>query len=151
MAPAATSASFTLGAPAAVTVTLTPAVPGSAVPLALLSASLPSGPQSLNFSLAAVPEGRYTLDVTATPAGGTAVPRSVPVTVDRSLTGFALAPAVISPNGDGVADSAAFNFTLSRPLSVQLRLEQAGVVVGTVFSGPLGPGVQSVAWDGTIN
>jgi hypothetical protein len=142
---------FTLGAAAAVTVTLTSPSPGAVVPLTLLSAPLPMGNNSFSWSLAAVPDGRYNLVVTATPSGGTAVTQSVPVLVDRTLTGFSAAPAVISPNGDGVVDATAFNFNLSQPVPVQLLVEQQGRVVGTVFSGTLGPGPQSVAWNGTIN
>ena len=145
------SVAFTLAVPAAVTISLAAAAPGATLPLTLLSTTLQSGPQSFNFSLAAVPDGRYKLVVAAAPGGATAPPRSVAVTVDRSLTGFALTPALISPNGDGVADSAVFNFSLSRPLTVEIQLEQSGAVLGTVFSGALGAGLQSIAWNGTIN
>ncbi|MBV8080191.1 MAG: N-acetylmuramoyl-L-alanine amidase [Actinobacteria bacterium] len=145
------TAAFSLSAPAAVTVKLTSATPGTAVPLTLLSTNLPAGQNSFSWSLASVPDGRYSLVVAATPTGGTAQMQTAPVTVDRTLSGFSVAPSVISPNGDGVADATAFNFTLNQSVPVQLVVEQLGRVVATVFAGTLGPGVQSVAWNGTVN
>src|SRR5205085_8640177 len=52
---------------------------------------------------------------------------------------------------DGVGDTAALTVTLGRPLSVQILLEQSGAVVGAIFSGPLGAGVRSLGWNGTVN
>jgi hypothetical protein len=142
---------FTLGAPAVVTVALTSAPPGAVPPLALLASSLPAGANSFSWPLVAVPDGHYELVVTAKAAGGTAATQSAPVTVDRTLTGFVASPALISPNGDGVADSISLNFNLARSVPVQLLVEQLGRDVGTVFVGTLGPGPQSVVWNGMLN
>jgi hypothetical protein len=142
---------FTLGADAVVTAKLTSAAPGTAAPVTLLSASVPAGESSFNWSLASVPDGHYLLVVTATPSGGKAASQSVPVTVDRTLSGFALTPTLVSPNGDGVNDSTAVNFNLSQALPVLLYVQQLGQGAGTLFSGTLGPGPQSVVWNGTIN
>jgi hypothetical protein len=142
---------FQLGAPAAVTVKLASPVPATAVPLTLLAADLPVGDNSFSWSLAAVPDGRYQVVVTATPKGGAPTTQSATVTVDRTLTGYSVTPALISPNGDGTNDAATFVFTLAQPVPVQLIVQSLGGFVGTVFSGTLGPGPQSVVWSGTVN
>ena len=87
--------------------------------------------------------------MTAKPTGGSPTTQSVAVTVDRSLTGFTTTPALISPNADGVNDTTTFGFTLAQLLPVQLLIERFGTVVGTVFTGQLGPGPQAILWDGT--
>ena len=142
---------FTLGVPAAVTAKLTSVVPGAAVPLTLLAASLPAGDNSFAWDLGAVPDGHYQLVVTAKPPGGPVATQTAPLTLDRALTGSSASPAVISPNGDGTNDATTFGFTLNQALPVQLLIERSGTVVGTVFSGTLGPGPQAIAWNGTIN
>jgi hypothetical protein len=38
---------------------------------------------------------------------------------------------------------------LSASADVTVQVEQGGVVIASVFSEPLGPGSQQVAWDGT--
>jgi hypothetical protein len=142
---------FTLAAAATVTVKLTSATPVTAVPLTLLAAGLPAGDNSFSWSLAAVPDGRYQVVVTATPKGGAAATQSAPVAVDRTLTGYAVTPALISPNGDGTNDAVTFTFTLAQPVPVQILVEQLGGLSGTIFSGSLGSGPQSLVWNGTIN
>jgi hypothetical protein len=72
------------------------------------------------------------------------------VTVDRSLTGFTTTPSLISPNADGLNDATTLGFTLAQLLPVQVVIQRLGTVVGTAFSGQLGPGPQVVVWDGTI-
>jgi hypothetical protein len=143
------SVDFALSAAASVTVKANPATPGSISPLTLLSAALPAGDNSFSWSLAGLPDGAYQLIVTATSKGGGSSVQSVPVTVDRSLTGLAASSPLISPNGDGVNDTTAITFTLTQSFPVQLLIERAGAVIGTVFAGELGPGPQTITWDGT--
>jgi len=67
------------------------------------------------------PDGRYTLVVTATPTNGAKpASKSIPIVVDRTLTGLTAAPAAISPNGDGVADTTTFSFTLAQDVPVRV-------------------------------
>src|SRR5207248_10026010 len=109
------SVDFTLAAPGAVTVTV-----GGATPLRLLAANLPAGENSFSWDVASLPDGRYQLVVAARPAGSTSTAiQSVPLVVDRTLTGYTVTPALVSPNGDGTADSATFGFTLAQAVPVQ--------------------------------
>ena len=123
---------FTLATDAAVTVRLT----GGITPLTLFSSSVPAGASSFSWSLAAAPDGRYLLEVTARPASGAATTQTVPVVVYRSLSGYSVASPLVSPNGDGVNDNAVVGFTLARPVSVQVVLQRAGVPVGDDLLGP---------------
>jgi hypothetical protein len=142
------SVNFTLGGPAAVTVLARAALPGAALPLTLLSATLPAGDNSFSWSLAPLSDGHYQVVVTATLKDGSSTSQTASVTVDRSLTGPTATAALISPNADGVNDTTTFGFTLAQSLSVQLLIERFGTIVGTVFAGQLGPGPQTIVWDG---
>ncbi len=54
------------------------------------------------------------------------------------LTGLALDPAVISPDGDGIADATTISYTLAARGSVTAIVKDAsGAVVATLFSGQL--------------
>jgi hypothetical protein len=94
-----------------------------------------------------LPDGRYRIVVTAK-SGTKTVSKNVDVTVDRTLAGLDAMPRVISPNGDGVNDTTALTFMLAQNVPVKLDIEQAGVVVGSPFSGQLGIGPQTLSWDG---
>jgi hypothetical protein len=141
------SVDFTLGVAAPVTVQLT----GGSTPLSLLSAILPAGENSFNWDLSAVSDGRYSLVVAARPTSGAPETQAVPIVIDRTLTGYSVTPPVFSPNGDGLNDTAVFGFTLSQPVPVQLLIQSRGVVVATAYAGQLGPGPQSITWNGTSN
>jgi hypothetical protein len=138
------SVSITLSAPAKVTARLT----GGPTPLALFSATEPAGTSSFGADLGAVPDGHYQVEATARFKSGNVATGSVPVVVDRSVTGYTVTP-LFSPNGDGVNDAAAVSFSLTQSLPVQVLIERFGAVVATVFAGQLGPGPQSITWDGT--
>jgi hypothetical protein len=142
------STDFSLASAAVVTVQAT-AVGGSALPLTLLSSRLPAGDHSFSWNLASFPDGRYQIVVTAKRAGGSPTIQAAAVVVDRALTGFAATPALISPNADGVNDTTAFTFTLAASVATRIVIVRSGALVATVFSGPLGPGPQTIQWDGT--
>ena len=144
----ASTVTFTLGAPATVTAQVRDA--GGAPVLSLPATQRTAGSNGFTWSAAALPDGRYLLVVTAR-AGAKSVSKSVPVTVDRTLTRLAPASAVLSPNGDGLADSAAFSFDLALGVPVRLDIEQGGVIVASPFQGALGAGPHTLAWDGTAN
>ncbi len=141
---------FTLSTAALVTVKMVNTAPG--VPATtLLSAQIPAGQNSFEWNLGVLPNGAYNLVVTAKPAGQQQVSQQVGITIDRTLTGLTVTPALISPNGDGSSDTAAIAFTLAQPVPLTVLVERAGVVVATVFSGTLGPGPQALAWNGLDN
>ena len=145
---AVSTATFTLGAPASVAAHVLDA-DGVQV-LTLPPAQRAAGANSFTWSAAALADGRYLLVVTAS-AGGRSVTKSVPVTVDRTLSGLVQQPAVISPNGDGVDDSTTFSFALAQAVPLRLDIEQSGTVVASPFQGELAAGANTLAWDGTAN
>ena len=76
-----------------------------------------------------VPDGVYTAELTATPAGGDATSASAQVTVDTTaprLTGAAVAPASFSPNGDGQNESASVDLLARRGLQRPRRRDGRG-------------------------
>jgi hypothetical protein len=70
----------------------------------------------------------------------------VPVLVDRTVRRFVVTPVAVSPNGDGSADEATFEFELTRAASARLEIAQAGKTLASVYSGDLPVGTQTVAW-----
>jgi len=142
--------SFTLGMPAQVVAQVLDAT--GAPLLTLLDEERLSGNNSFDWAAHVLPDGRYRLIVTATPGTGTqTVTKAIDIVVDRTLSAFQATPAVISPNGDGIADTTTFSFTLAQSVPVRLDIEQRGAVVASPFQGTLGIGPQTIAWDGLAN
>ncbi len=139
-------AGFALGAPAFVTAQV---LNGPVPVLSLLAAELPSGQSSFQWSIAALPNGRYTLSVTARASSGVPVTQSAPFVVDRTLSALTVGTGIFSPNGDGFADTLTLGFTLGQPTPVQVTIQRAGVQVATVLAAQLGSGPQTISWDGT--
>jgi flagellar hook assembly protein FlgD len=143
----AAKATFTLGGVAQVVAVLQDAN-GVAV-ATLLDERRSAGSNTLDWSTDGVPDGRYQLVVTAT-AGTKSVTKAAVVAIDRTVSGLAESPPVISPNGDGTDDSAAFSFTLATDAAVRIDVERAdGTVAATPFEGTLVAGAHTVSWDGT--
>ena len=61
----------------------------------------------------------------------------------------ALADPVLSPNGDGVADTEAFSYKLVRPATVSASLVGPGGAAIPLDSGQRAPGVYTFSWKGT--
>jgi flagellar hook assembly protein FlgD len=135
-----TAIDFALSRQAQVTVTV-----GS---VQLLSTTAAAGNDHFEWDLSQLPDGRYKLVVTAK-AGGATSTQSADIVVDRTLSGLVAAPNAFSPNADGSSDTVAFNFNLSQNVAVQVTVQRAGAVVATLFVGQLGPGFQTIGWDGT--
>jgi flagellar hook assembly protein FlgD len=57
---------------------------------------------------------------------------------------------VLSPNGDGADDTIAIAFTLATPANAVVQIEQAGLVLATVFAGVLPAGTSQFSWDGVL-
>ncbi len=63
-------------------------------------------------------------------------------------SGLRSRPAVLTPNGDGIADALTVTFQLAAPASVRLRMLRDGKWVATPYTGALPAGPQSLAWNG---
>jgi flagellar hook assembly protein FlgD len=135
-----TAIDFALARQAQVTVTV-----GS---LQLLSTTAAAGNDHFEWDLSQLPDGRYKLVVTAK-AGDATATQSADLVVDRTLSGLVATPNAFSPNADGSSDTVSFNFALSQNVPVQVVVQRTGAVVATLFVGQLGPGYQTVGWDGT--
>ena len=116
--------------------------------LQLLNTTVAAGNDHFEWDLSALPDGRYKLVAVATAAGQTAT-QSADIVIDRTLSGLTATPTAFSPNADGSSDTVSFGFALSQTVPVQVVVQRAGVAVVTLFTGPLGPGLQTVGWDGT--
>jgi hypothetical protein len=132
----ATQISYTLTASATVTATLRDA--GGHDVATLFTQQHQPGKQTFKLTATNVPEGHFQLVLTAANSKST-VTASVPVVIDRTVTKFALTPAVT--NG-----AITFSFDLARVADVRLDIQRAGKVVAPVYSATLAPGAQSVAW-----
>ena len=132
----ATQISYTLTASATVTATLRDAA-GHDVATLFTQQHQP-GKQIFKLTATNVPEGHFQLVLTAANGKSTAT-ASVPVVIDRTVTKFALAPAVT--NG-----AVTFSFDLARVADVRLDIQRAGKVVAPVYSATLAPGAQTVGW-----
>jgi hypothetical protein len=116
--------------------------------LKLLDTTAAAGNDHFEWDLSQLPDGRYKAVVTAK-AGGLTSTQSADVVIDRTLSGFTATPAAFSPNADGSSDTISFGFSLSQNVPVQVTVQRAGAVIATLFVGQLGPGLQTVGWDGT--
>jgi hypothetical protein len=131
-----TQISYTLTAAATVTATLRDA--GGVDVATLFTQRHQPGKQAFKLTATNIPEGHFQLVLTAANAK-TSVSASVPVVIDRTVTRFAVAPAVT--NGD-----VTFSFEVLRVAAVKLDVQRAGKTVAPVFSATLPPGQQSVGW-----
>jgi gliding motility-associated-like protein len=147
----AATVSFSLSTAAQVTVSVSASTAGFPL-MTLFSGRLPAGPAMHQADIGILANGRYKVVVSATPAtGGAADVVSADVTVDRTLGAFLATPGSFSPNGDGVNDTMTLSFQLTQAAAVLVTIQRSGVVVATVFSAQVIPGIQTIGWDGTSN
>ena len=139
--------SFTLGSASQVIASVADWNGGAPVPV--FTAGLPAGPGSFQVAAGTLPDGRYTLLVTAKPTAGKAVSQQLELVVDRTLGSYAAGPGSMSPNGDGVSDTLTLSFALAREVPVRVEIKKAGAVVASVFAGSLAAGPHVLSWDGS--
>ena len=139
--------SYTLGARAAVTATVNDV--NGAVVATLFSGQVQGArKQSFPYAAAGLPDGLYTLTVSASADDGRSGRAQASFAIDRTLSGLALSTATLSPNGDGADDSVAIDFTLAADADVIVQVERDGAAVATVSTGSLPAGPQELGWDG---
>jgi flagellar hook assembly protein FlgD len=136
---------YTLTAPATVTATLLDA--GGQSLATLFTGERTAGKHTFTFAADGVPDGRYTIALSATNATKT-VGVSLPLIVDRTFSNLTVSPRAISPNGDGRDDTVTLAFRLARPAHVRVDVKQSGRLVTPVSIADDPAGDQSVTWDG---
>jgi hypothetical protein len=141
---------YTLSVAATVTATLVDAA-GNTV-TSLFSEAKPAGKQSFAFTaLPTVSDGQYTIVLQAQTSDGQQATEVAGIQIDRTISVFTVVPAAISPNGDGVQDTAAVSFTLARTAQASLDVLRDGTPVANIASGTFDAGVPATAtWDGMV-
>jgi hypothetical protein len=99
-----------------------------------------------------VRRARYTYTIAAGGAGAAAarpvtgaVGQSVPA---LTITQLRVQPSVVTPNGDGVGDTAQIAYFLGAPATITVTLaDAAGSPLASLFSGAMSQGAHSFAWD----
>jgi len=93
-----------------------------------------------------VPAGRYTWSISAPqmrPATGAIGTAPAPL----SLKEVRVAPAIVSPNGDGRGDEAKVSYRLSASATVNATVQDVlGTTVATLFNGRRAAGKQGLTW-----
>jgi hypothetical protein len=109
-----------------------------------------AGPQVFTWDGGGYPDGRYRLVVTARAARGRQVAASAPIVLSRTLSGFTVAPTVLSPNADGRKDNASISFALAVPAFASIQVLKGGRQVVRPLYRELQPGPQTLTWKGGV-
>ncbi len=125
---------------------------GTVVRTLLASSLRPAGVRTLSWDGktaggAIVADGDYRIEVSAED-GSEQVTRSVGVVVDRTLGGVAIAPAVLSPNGDGRAEPLEISYALTRQAAVKVQIRRGTTLLATVLNQSQAAGPYTVSWNG---
>jgi len=140
--------SYRLTAPANLTITVAD-VFGLTVATVVDRVWTGAAPRTATISGAALADGVYSIVLTARTATAPEVRHSVPLTVSRTLGLVSLAPATVSPNGDGRNDQLEVKFALTTSATVRARIVRDGSWVATLLkSTALGPGSHRLVWKG---
>ena len=139
---------YFLSASAPITLTLADA---SGHQLATLFSGIVSqGSHSFVWSQVGIPNGRYSITISASTPSGKKVTSKTTFYVDRTLAQVKLSAPAISPNGDGVFDDTSLSFRLDAAASVRVELWRAQKLVGTLVEQALGIGPAQIAWNGRL-
>jgi flagellar hook assembly protein FlgD len=106
---------------------------------------------SENGKLVAAPEGRTLVEIAVRDLAGNSAQVRRAVVVDRTLGFPGVTPQTCSPNGDGVRDTVAVAFKLTRRAEVTVALVSGVDVLRTIKAGELAAGSQSLTWDGKLS
>ena len=143
-----TTVSYELGSPASVRIDLQTE---QGIPIAMLqNVSKPAGRHTFVWNGAGYPDGRYRIAVAARGSTGREVSTATNIVLSRTLSGFAITPAAISPNGDGRADSLTASFNVSVPALARLTVMRGTAGIVPVFDAAIQAGPQTVPWPGGV-
>jgi hypothetical protein len=138
---------YRINAPANVTVEVVDSI-GGVIATAVDRVWTGAGQHTVVIDGATIPDGVYSIVITARTATGVVVQTVVSLTVNRTLGFVAVTPTSFSPNGDGRRDRLVVSFSLTAAAQVRIRIEREGRWVANPFIGSLFPGTQSFVWDG---
>jgi N-acetylmuramoyl-L-alanine amidase/FlgD Ig-like domain len=139
---------YFLSASAPITVTLADAAGNQLA--SLFSGIVSQGFHSFAWNQVDVPDGRYSITITAGSTTGKHVSAKTTFYVDRTLAQPKLSAPALSPNGDGLFDTTTLSFRLNAAASVRVELWRAQKLVGTVVDESLGIGPAQVPWNGLL-
>jgi N-acetylmuramoyl-L-alanine amidase len=139
---------YFLSASAPITVTLADAA-GHQLAL-LFNGIVSEGSHSFAWNQIGVPDGRYSITISATATTGKRVTSKTTFYVDRTLAQAKLATPAISPNGDGVVDETAVSFRLNAAAAVSVELWRSKTLVGALVAQTLGVGPAQFPWNGRL-
>jgi hypothetical protein len=106
------------------------------------------GEHAVTIDGTTLPDGIYTVVVTARTAAGAEVQKLVPLTVSRTLGLVTVEPALFSPNGDGRNDRVAVSFSLAAPAAVTARVMREGRWVASPLTADYPAGSHRFEWNG---
>jgi hypothetical protein len=107
-----------------------------------------AGQHTLTIDGSALPDGLYSIVVTARTPVGAEVQKVVPLAVSRALGLVTVEPALFSPNEDGRNDRLAVSFTLTTPAAVGIRVVREGRWVASPLTATYTPGTHRFEWNG---
>jgi flagellar hook assembly protein FlgD len=139
--------SYTLSVDANVTVTVVDAT-GATVAELEPKRWRRAGARTVAFGGHGLPDGTYAVRISAGATGGRTATTDVPVTITSTLGRVTLDTDVLTPNGDGRADTLGITVPLAAPATVTVRILREGRWVATAFSGQVEPGERLLTWDG---
>ncbi len=147
--PSGATISYTLSAPAAVSATLTDST-GATLTTLFSNELHPAGKQSFTFTAGdTVPDGQYTIVLSAQAAAGRTASASIAIDVSRAIASFSAAPSTISPNNDGVQDRVVVTFELGEQAQATLQVLRGSDVITTLLDASVAPGTpQEASWGG---
>jgi uncharacterized protein with LGFP repeats len=107
-----------------------------------------AGPRSVTFDGAGLPDGLYSVRVTAQATGGRTAAGELAVRISRTIGSVRLSSPFLTPNADGMTDTVAVVVPLTAPAYTAIRVKRDGRLVATLFEGTAEPGELTASWDG---
>jgi hypothetical protein len=142
-----TTLTYSLSASANVTIQITDAI-GGVIATVVDRVWTGAGEHALELDGDALPDGTYTVVVTAGTASGVSVQKRIPLSVNRTLGLVSVAPLAFSPNDDGRKDRLTLTFALTAPADVRIRIVREGRWVASPLLASYLPGTQRFVWNG---